>query len=120
MSDVKDFTEWTRKEFESLPMREAWDKPVLCSGLVILPMRTKHESGYRHITAVAVVSGVPTCKVTLCSDVIHFDGIGGRVEDARASGWNMDVLPVSGLVHFFGPKEMRIGASLSSLEVWRS
>ena len=36
-----------------------------------------HDSGYRTMSFVAVVKGLPFCKIDAGSDVIDFDGIGG-------------------------------------------
>lgn len=118
----KHFTRWTRKEFDVVPWREQWGAPVECQGLVLLPLRKMHESGYRLVDAVAIKDGKPLCRVSGCSDVIHLDGIGGGLLgqiDLSAGGWNLDCLPVSGLFHLFGPKCITVKAALSSLEVVR-
>lgn len=48
-----DLNEMTRKDFENLPLIE---DDVLCDGLILLPTKKKHESGY------AMFYACPTLK----------------------------------------------------------
>jgi hypothetical protein len=89
-----------------------------------------HESGYRLMDFVAVKGGEPVCLLSGCSDVIHFDGIGGFgygwLEKHNGipklippSGWNIDCLPKSGLLSIW-TRNGRIlcGPALSSFEIF--
>lgn len=134
--DMKELGYWTRKDFEALPFRKSWAIPVECSSLVVIPAAlptlwmkvvgywknlTKqphdilnlHDSGYLCMDFAAVgKDGVPFCLLSGCSDVVHFDGIGGFGYDwlnahgtvptyVLPSGWCMDCLPVSGFLRIF-------------------
>lgn len=116
----------TRKQFEELPWRESWSKDVECTSLVILPLRRKHDSGYRCMDFVAVQNGEPICRVAGGSDVINLDGIGGYGEGRSGTlprsvpprGWSIDCLPKSGLLHIFSSYKLRCGLALSSFELF--
>ena len=121
----------TRKEFDALPYRKGWSESVECASIVILPGRANdlHDSGYRSMDFVAVDNmDHPICRLSGCSDVIHFDGIGGYGEWTAAqgiprvgpiSGWSIDCLAKSGLLRIFPhTRKMRCGASLSSFEIY--
>lgn len=107
-------TEMTRKEFEALLHRSDIPKNLfgLFDSLVILPLRRKHESGYRCTEFVAVIKDEPICRLSGCSDVIHFDGIGGygmnwlkrfgKVPNSiESKAWQIDSLPKSGLLRIY-------------------
>ncbi len=136
MEHKKDFTEWSRKEFEALP-RASWDNHEVgeVDSLVILPTRRKHDSGYRCMEFVTIQKGKPTYIVSGCSDVIHLAGISGdnvghhnfdrdmlyeRIDKGISPRvcWRIDCLPVSGLLRLFCEKQLYIGQSLSSFEVF--
>ena len=104
-------TEMTRKDFEALPYRSDTFKGSFDS-LVILPSRQKHDSGYRCMDFVAVIKDEPICRLSGCSDVIHFDGIGGfgmkwfvrfgKVPSSiEPKAWQIDSLSKSGLLRIF-------------------
>ena len=126
----KDCSEWKRAEFEELPYREKWDEPVYCAALIILPMKQKHDSGFRVMDAVAVGDDGPICRVAGGSDVIHIDGIGGYGEWEPENGiprsiapkaWSIDCLPASGLLRIWPSNHgyrIKISAALSSLEIY--
>ena len=122
----------TREDFEALPGR-FWDKDIgEFDALIILPSEQKeelHESGYRFMDFVAVRDNEPICKLSGCSDVIHLDGIGGFGKNwleehktvpktIKPSGWNMDCLPVSGLLRLWSNKKLTVGIALSSFEIF--
>lgn len=115
----------TRAEFEQVPLRP-WDEHTVCRALVILPTRRQHDSGYRCMEFVAVsAKDEPICRIAGGSDVIHIDGIGGYGEWAsevphsvEPKGWSIDCLKVSGLLRLFSRGDIKIGAALSSLEVY--
>lgn len=116
-----------RAEFFGLPCRE-WKEDIgEFDGLVILPTRRKHESGYMCMDYVACLGGHPICRLAGCSDVIHLNGIGGYgrnwiqkyggVPDmVPPTDWNIDCLK-SGLLRFFGPT-MTCDPTLSSFVLY--
>ena len=121
----------TLEEFEALPYREGgWDSEVECSGIVILPCKELHDSGYRCMDFVAVSKGEPICRLSGCSDVIHVDGIGGYGHDwleehghcpslVPPSSWSIDCLPKSGLLHMWpASHKMIAGHAFSSFEIF--
>ena len=126
---MKDINEMTRKEFDALPYR-GWDKNIgEFDSLVILPLRTKHDSGYRCMDFVAVNTGKPICRLSGCSDVIHLGGIGGFgynwvkkygkcPDKIPPVGFNIDCLPKSGLLQIFCGLKLRAGSGLSSFELY--
>lgn len=133
---MKNFTEWTRKEFLSLPEPESYTNKDIgeVDSLVILPERHYHDSGYRCMSFVTIQNGVPTYRISGCSDVINLGGIGGYnfqgVSDCDSSNriksqtvpnanWHIDCLPVSGLLRIFSGKyKLYVGASLSDFELF--
>ena len=88
--------------------------------LVILPLRTKHDSGYRCLDFVAVRNGKPVCKLSGCSDVIHIGGIGSSyLGKSDLVDWSIDCLPKSGLLRLFaGDAILKDGGALSSFQVF--
>lgn len=97
----------TREDFEKVPHRK-WNEEVRCKSLVLLPLRTKHSSGFRNIDLIAVdAKGEPICACSGCSDVIHFNGIGGYeiaskfYNDVVNAEFKIDCLGKSGLFRIF-------------------
>lgn len=133
---MKEFTKWTRKEFEALPTPNSYTNQDIgeVDSLVILPERHYHDSGYRCMSFVTIQNGIPTYKISGCSDVIHLGGIGGynngvttrteflnRLNSSLVpnADWHIDCLPVSGLLRIFSGKyKLYVGASLSSFELY--
>ena len=126
---MKDIKEMTRKEFEAIPHHD-FDKDLgTFASLVILPLRTMHDSGYRCMDFVAVnVNDEPICRLSGCSDIIHIDGIGGYgyrwirkggvPEMIPPKGWSIDCLPKSGLLRIFANNGLIQGGPFSSFELW--
>lgn len=129
----QDYTQWTRKQFEALPTPEGYDNKCIgeCSALVVLPERSRHESGYRNMSFVTIQNGVPTYKISGCSDIIHFGGIGGTnlargqelMGKLKASkiprvAWEIDCLPVSGLLRIYCDRPIYVGESISSFGLY--
>lgn len=119
----------TRKDFESLPFRENWDKDFLCDGIVILPLRTKHDSGFRRLDFVACIKNEAICRLSGCSDVIHIGGIGGYGHRwlnkygtvptlIPPADWSIDCLLKSGLLRLWCDNGVICGSSLSSFEIY--
>jgi len=88
-----------------------------------------HDSGFRLMNFVATKDGEPICLVSGCSDVLHLDGIGGFgykwyenhgsvPNKVPPSGWSIDCLPKSGLLHFWTHAELICGEALSSFELY--
>lgn len=76
---MKEFTKWTRKEFEALPTPKSYTNEEIgeVDSLVILPEKHNHDSGWRCMSFVTIQNGVPTYRISGCSDVINLGGIGG-------------------------------------------
>lgn len=133
---MKEFTKWTRKEFEALPTPKSYTNEEIgeVDSLVILPEKHYHDSGWRCMSFVTIQNGVPTYRISGCSDVINLGGIGGYnfqgVSDCDSSNriksqtvlnanWHIDCLPVSGLLRIFSGKyKLYVGASLSDFELF--
>lgn len=122
---VKALGYWTRKDFESLPLRE-WNEDIgIFNSLIILPTRKIHDSGYACMDFIAVKDNVPFCRLSGCSDVIHFDGIGGYGEWkgdipklVPPKGWCIDCLRTSKLLRIFSDGNIKAGTALSSFEIY--
>jgi len=122
--------EMTRKDFAAVPWRENYSDKVECDFIVILPQRSRHDSGYRNMDFVACRDNEPVCRLSGCSDVIHVDGTGGygynwlaehdRVPDGvRPSGWSIDCLPKSGLLRMWSTRgHMVCAGAFSSFEIF--
>lgn len=127
---MKEFTKWTRKEFESLPTPKGYTNEEIgeVDSLVILPEKHNHDSGWRCMSFVTIQNGVPTYRISGCSDVIHLGGIGGhnikstdriKSQTVPNADWHIDCLPVSGLLRIFsGNYKLFVGASLSDFELF--
>lgn len=127
---VRDFTKWTRKEFEALPTPKSYTNEEIgeVDCLVILPEKHYHDSGWRCMSFVTIQNGVPTYRISGCSDVIHLGGIGGhnvkstdriKSQTVPNADWHIDCLPVSGLLRIFSGKyKLYVGASLSDFELF--
>ena len=130
-SEVKpiEVTQATLKDFLSLPHR-GWSEDIgIFDSLVILPSKTKHDSGFRCMDFVACLKNEAFCRLSGCSDVLHINGIGGFGYDwtKKNSGcpklipivdWSIDCLPKSGLLRLFSSKKLRCGCALSSFEIF--
>lgn len=133
---MKEFTKWTRKEFEALPTPKSYTNEEIgeVDSLVILPEKHYHDSGWRCMSFVTIQNGIPTYRISGCSDVINLGGIGGYnflyMSDCESSNriksqtvpnadWHIDCLPVSGLLRIFSGKyKLYVGASLSDFELF--
>ena len=131
---MKDIADWTREEFEALPFRERWDSAdAPWDQLVLLPGNDLHDSGWRNMDVVGVRNGVPICRLAGGSDVINFEGIGGRrllrqlrelprvghVDPDHEPQWQIDCLPVSGLLRLWNDAgAVLVGHAISSLEIF--
>lgn len=125
-----DIHKMKRKDFEALPNRR-WDEDIgEFDTLIVLPLRSRHDSGYRCMDFVAVIKDKPICRLSGCSDVIQIDGVGGlgsnwatrygRVpKSVPPTGWSIDCLPVSGLLRMFCQGKIRVGVGLSSFEIYQ-
>lgn len=117
--------EMKRKDFDALPRRK-WDEDIgEFEELIILPLRSLHDSGYRLLDFIAVKGGEPIARLSGCSDVIHINGIGGyskfKGEIPRLIepiGWSIDCLPKSGLLRLFTGESLTAGEALSRFEIY--
>lgn len=155
---MSDINQMTRADFEKLPDNKWNNDIGEFDTLIILPsiirlrqvwwywIRTKiakvfsitkpeiwdiyglHDSGYRCMNFIACKDDKPLCKLSGCSDVLHFDGIGGYgyqwtkkggvPEKVIPAGWTIDCLPESGLLRIFCSGYIRAGNALSSFEIY--
>jgi len=76
MNEIKFMQEWSIKEFQKLPMRGLNEDIGIFDSLIILPTEEIHDSNFRCMDFIAVKNDIPVCRLSGCSDVIHFDGIG--------------------------------------------
>lgn len=88
-----------------------------------------HDSGFRFMHYVATKNAHPICIVSSGSDVLHIGGIGGYGFKWQAGtdvptkvepvSWNIDCLPVSGLLRVFSPYfNLIVDNDVSSFEVY--
>jgi len=128
--ETKSVDDMTRKEFWDLPSRK-WNEDIgSFDSFVILPTRSKHDSGYRCMDFVAVKGSQAICRLSGCSDALHIDGIGGYgiggfgtqmgcPTNVPPKGWTIDCLGKSGLLRLFSPNYPLVaGPSVSSFEVF--
>lgn len=121
----------TRKDFDKVPHKDSFKKDIGdFDSLIILPLRAKHDSGFRCMDFVAAKKNKPICRLSGCSDIVHLNGIGGYgynwLEKYNAVpnkvdtiAWNIDCLPKSGLLRLFTWKKKLIaGDALSSFEIY--
>lgn len=127
----KDATIWYRWQLRLLPLRK-WDQDVgLLSAIIVIPARKKHDSGYRFIEVIGcrAKTGAPFCKLTVCSDVVHLDGIGGYgykwvdkyghcPDLIPPQNWEFDCLPRSGCFRFWANGLLRADLALSSFSIY--
>jgi hypothetical protein len=129
---MKSINKWTKRDFMRLPRRK-WDENVgSFKSLVIIPMKNIHNSGYRNMDFVAVdKKGVPICRLTDGSDILHIEGIGGygiekmygnfKAMDERkipVAGWTIDCLKRSKLIRLFCDREIVCEPAISSFEIY--
>jgi hypothetical protein len=124
----------TRRDFDAVPFRTD-TSPLTGNSIVILPLRTKHDSGFRCMDFVLIKGNKAICRLSGCSDLLHIDGIGGMGHDwlekygdcPRAvppTGWSIDCLPVSGLLRMWPSRDRWNGvlvdadACYSSFEIY--
>ena len=118
-----------RRDFEEL-RRRYWTEDIgEFDSLVILPLKMRHDSGYRCMDFVAVKDGEAMCRLAGGSDVLHIEGVGGYGYDWLSRyntcpslvppvGWSIDCLPTSGLLRMFCHRKIRVGDALSSFEIY--
>lgn len=59
---MKDINEMTRAEFEALPILDEKSQ-IMAQGIVLLPMKGKHDSGYGYFYAIPYLKGTPIGKL---------------------------------------------------------
>ena len=86
------------------------------NSLVLVPLRTRHDSGYRFMEFVAIKEDFPFKRLSGCSDVMM---LGGYFNRASSVNWTIDCLPISGLFNLFHMTEkLHCGLALSSFEIF--
>ena len=109
MKNVKEMTKKELMELENFVPKKNF------TGIVIVPMNYKHDSGFQcmkyillnHWDIVGVVGG--------CSDVMHINGIGGYGKEpnyitrmVKAHDLRIDCLPKSKCLRLFSDDEMEL------------
>ena len=120
----------SRTDFFKLPARARFNSDEgLFSSIVLLPTLRKHNSGYRALDFVGCRGNEPFCRLSGCSDVLDLEGIGGfgfkwhkkygKCPDMiPVSGWAIDCLFKSGLFRIWPNKKIKVGAALSTFEIF--
>jgi len=108
----------TRKQFNELRRRD-WNEDVgELDSIIILPLRSMHDTGYRNMDFVGVVGDEPVCRLSGCSDVVN---IGGAIWGSdKTQKWRIDCLAVSGLLRVFAEGKIIVGPALSSFEIFQN
>lgn len=113
----KSYEQWTRKEFEALPELDRWDETngywgeVDC--FVLIPTAHYHDSGFRIMDVVVIKDNKPIGRYADMSDHIQLN-----CDRNNPHSWNMDCLPVSGLVRFWSyNRNSRIASPYSSFVI---
>lgn len=127
MKTNNDYIYWTKEQFSNLPERESFSSSVECDAIIIIPMRSRHSSGFRNMSIVAVNNGKPICKCAGGSDVLMLGGIdGGNKYDLIGNlprvledpNWHIDCLPVSGYLRLWCDYNLQLGADVSTFDVY--
>lgn len=109
-----------RKDFLKLPKRE-WGQDIgHCTGIVIIPTKRVHDSGYICMDFASVVHGEAGYLLSDCSDVIHVGGLHSLIFNQGANVmWSIDCLRKSGYLHLFtlSGETFEVGPSISSFEL---
>ena len=72
--------------------------PLEFDSVLVIPTRTKHDSGYNCILVIGCNAGEAVCKITDWSDVLKFNVIGS---DSLYNNIRMDCLP-NGILRVWG------------------
>lgn len=126
---MKPIKEWTRQEFESLPLLEYENYINKFDAIIILPMVELHDSGYACMSFIPVCNPTPLGRIAAGSDSICIDGICGSdykdgvettFKDVLFKGWTIDCLPQSGLMRIFSRHgfKLKIGCLTSCFEIF--
>ena len=117
MPENMDIMSMTVEDFKAVHFRNADDDLSVVYSIVILPTDDMHDSGYRCMDFVAVnIDQKPICRLSGCSDVLHFDGIGGygldykvamKTQSVRPKSWSIDCLPC-GLFRVFSKHRLQV------------
>ena len=121
-----DITKMSKEDFLAVPERTSFNDNIgLFYSLVIIPMDYLHDSGFRCMDFVAVdITGEPICRLSGCSDVINFDGLGGYGKEfvpgeksRPIEGWRIDCLPC-GLLRIFCNGWIEAGHAISDFSIY--
>lgn len=112
-----DIRRMTREELLAVPFREdPHNEAGPFTSIVIIPLDTIHESGWRCMDFIGVRGVFPVCRLSGQSDNLSLLGVGGigrRVgnttvdyeEDTpQPHAWEIDCLQTSGLLHLWDSK----------------
>lgn len=95
----------SKKEFLELPIIERGPYEHGITGVVIIPLRTLHDSGYRELFFVPCKNCTPIGIIKSHSDVVHINGVWGLNNFINPKqgkvAWSIDYLRVSGFARLF-------------------
>lgn len=121
----KNINDMTKKEIMEVPHRKRFDEPIgKFNGLIIIPRRSKHDSGYACMSFVAEKNGEALVQLSGGSDVIDLNGIGGRGKEILKNNfpridWSIDCLYKSKLLRLFTHSyHLECGPDISNFEIF--
>ena len=99
----KSIYDYTLKELRKI---ENFMNETIFDSFVILPEKSKHDSGFQCMSFILLNKDKIVGKVCGRSDVLHLNGIGGYGKDIlnpfnKRIDWNIDCLPKSKLLRFW-------------------
>ncbi len=103
----------TRAELLKLPKRK-WDEDSVYDTLILIPSRTKHDSGYAHINVIGTREGKAVEIASQCPDHLWFT----ELSELGAYSLSMDCIFENKLFQVFsGGYKIWVGSGLSSLRI---
>lgn len=118
-----DIRRMTREELLAIPFREdPHNEAGPFTSIVIIPLDTIHESGWRCMDFIGVRGVFPVCRLSGQSDNLSLLGVGGggrrtqrdlgngnvAIDEEEATprphAWEIDCLQTSGLIHLWDRK----------------
>lgn len=123
-----DFMTAKKNDFKSLPRVDWKGTDEEFDGIIIIPEKTKHDSGFMCMSFAGCKGNKAVCLMGGGSDVIHFDGIGGYgdwrkgagsdiPDKVEPKGWSVDCIPC-GYLRIFSKGKITIGNMLSDFDIF--
>lgn len=103
----------TRKELLALPVRD-WNALSEYDALYVVPTKETHESGYRLMAIVGVLTNKGPIEIAAFCDDLCWEAA-----NIRAMSVRMDMMPTNNCVHIWGSGvRFRVGRGLSSTSLY--